>query len=61
MTNNPLTNPAERLDLAILAAADALLAVCAVQTGLSPSAAGMRAIDAIEAVMAQSEREARNG
>jgi hypothetical protein len=50
----------ERLDVAIAAAADALLAVCALQTGLDPMAAAGRAVDAIAQVMVQAEGEARN-
>lgn len=48
----------ERQSMAIEASADALLAVCAVQTGTDPEAAVNRALEAIAAVIARAEREA---
>ena len=48
----------ERLNTAIEAAADALLAVCALQTGTDPDLAAIRARQAISAVYARAEREA---
>jgi hypothetical protein len=51
---------AERTDVAIAAAADALLAVCALQTGLDPWRAAQRAGEAIRDVLVQAETEARN-
>ena len=50
--------PGERLDTAIEAAADALLSVCAVQTGDVPDLAVQRALAAIGTVMARTEAEA---
>jgi hypothetical protein len=47
----------QRQDIAIAAAADALLAVCAVQTGTDPFAAELRAISALRQVMAQAREE----
>lgn len=49
-----------RLDTAISAAADALLSVCALQTGLSPEDALARALQALADVMAQAEQEQGN-
>lgn len=48
----------ERQNTAIEAAADALLAVCALQTGLDPMAAASRAQAALVAVLARAEAEA---
>ena len=48
----------ERLNTAIEAAADALLAVCALQTGLDPMAAARRANAALVAVLTRAEAEA---
>jgi hypothetical protein len=55
-----LTDDAARLDTAIEAAADALLAVCAVQTGTDPGDAARRALDAIAVVYGRAERESHN-
>lgn len=49
----------DRTDVAIAAAADALLAVCALQTGIDPHLAVIRAVQAIRLVTAQAEAEAR--
>jgi hypothetical protein len=49
----------ERLDIAIHAAADALLAVCAVKTGLDPTRAVRAARVAVQDVAMRAEREAR--
>jgi hypothetical protein len=49
----------ERLDTAIEAAADSLLAVCALQTGTDPKLAAMRAVEAITAVYERAESESR--
>lgn len=54
-----LPNEAERLDMAISAAADALLSVCAIQTGTEPSRAVDRAIEALASVMTRAQIEAR--
>jgi len=48
---------AERQDLAIAATADALLAVCALQTGHDPIAAAQRAAQAIADVVRRTARE----
>jgi hypothetical protein len=52
---------AGRLDVAIAAAADALLTVCAVQTGTDPAAALDRAMEAIAGAMSDAEARARKG
>ncbi len=49
----------ERQNLAINAAADALLAVCALQTGLDPWTAYRRAHTALGEVLKAAEAEAR--
>lgn len=49
---------AERENLAIEASADALLAVCALQTGTSPLHAMDRAMAALMTVFARAAREA---
>jgi hypothetical protein len=48
----------DRQNVAIEAVADALLAVCALQTGLDPMAAASRAQAALVAVLARAEAEA---
>lgn len=47
----------ERVDIAIEASADALLAVCALQTGTDPMMAVARALQAIATVADRAERE----
>lgn len=47
----------ERQDVAILAAADALLAICAVQTGSDPMRAISRALAAIATIDARAQAE----
>lgn len=46
-----------RTDIAIDATADALLAVCALQTGMDPRQAATRAVVAITAVYERTKRE----
>jgi ribonucleotide monophosphatase NagD (HAD superfamily) len=55
-----LTDDGDRTDTAIEAAADALLAMCAVQTGANPADAARRALDAIATVYGRAEREAHH-
>lgn len=50
-------NRRQREDIAIEAAADALLAVCALQTGESPTRAIDRALVAIVTVTGRAEQE----
>ncbi len=52
-------DPERRLDIAIHAAADALLAVCAVKTGLDPVRAVRAARTAVTVVAMRAEREQR--
>jgi len=47
----------ERQNLAIESVADALLSVCALQTGTDPAAAARRAVAAIASVIAQAGQE----
>jgi 2C-methyl-D-erythritol 2,4-cyclodiphosphate synthase len=47
----------DRTDVAIHAAADALLAVCALQTGYDPAKARARAVRAVASVFEQAKRE----
>lgn len=47
----------ERQDIAIAAAADALLAACALQTGTDPEDAVTRALDAVAQVADQTRAE----
>lgn len=49
----------DRVDVAIEAAADSLLAVCALQTGTDPDAAIRRALLAIATVNRRAEEEAQ--
>jgi len=55
----PETELEARTDLAIEAAADALLAVCALQTGLDPLSAMTRATKALRDVFDRAEQEQR--
>ena len=50
----------DRLDVAIEAAADALLAVCAAQMGTDPKAAAMRAAEALTVLYERARQEQRN-
>ncbi len=52
-------DPGRRLDIAIHASADALLAVCALKTGLDPVRAVRAARIAVTEVAQRAEREAR--
>lgn len=52
-----MTSQEARLDTAIAAAADALLSVCAVQTGMDADAAIRRAMRAIADVMSKAAKE----
>lgn len=55
--SNPPLDWHARTDVAIAAAADALLTVCALQTGTDPHRSRARALAAINAVFEQAERE----
>lgn len=48
----------DRIEVAIHAAADALLAVCALQTGHDPFKARQRAVAAVASIYEQAKREA---